>query len=149
MRAVLQRVSRASVTISGERVAEIGRGLLVLVGVGQGDADADIAALADKILHLRIFPDDSGQMNLSVQDAKGEILVVSQFTLYGDCRKGRRPSYAEAAAPAAAQEPYERFVRSLRASGLAVREGVFRAMMQVELTNDGPVTLLLDSHRGF
>jgi D-tyrosyl-tRNA(Tyr) deacylase len=149
MRAVLQRVARASVTISEERVAEIGRGLLVLVGVGEGDGDDDIAGLAEKVVHLRVFPDDSGQMNLSVKDVAGEILVVSQFTLYGDCRKGRRPSYAAAAAPADAQALYERFVGALRASGLVVREGVFRAMMQVDLVNDGPVTLLLDSRRGF
>jgi D-tyrosyl-tRNA(Tyr) deacylase len=149
MRAVVQRVASASVDVGSERVAAIGRGLLVLLGVGKGDGEADLTLIADKILHLRVFPDEAGQMNLSVRDVAGEILVVSQFTLYGDCRKGRRPSYAEAAAPEVAQGLYEKTVRTLRESGLTVREGVFRAMMQVALVNDGPVTLLLDSRRGF
>jgi D-aminoacyl-tRNA deacylase len=146
---VVQRVSDADVSIEGETVASIGRGLCVLVGIGKGDAAPDVELLADKVLHLRVFPDEDGQMNRSVADVEGEILVVSQFTLYGDCRKGRRPSYAEAELPADAQPLYDQFVARLRESGRVVREGVFRAMMQVRLVNDGPVTLLLDSRRGF
>jgi len=149
MRLVVQRVSRASVSIDGQAVAAIGRGLLVLAGIGRGDSASDAERLADKVAHLRLFADAAGEMNLSVDDVGGELLVVSQFTLYGDCRKGRRPSYAAAALPAAAQPLYEQFVARLRASGRVVREGVFGAMMQVELVNDGPVTLLLDSRRGF
>jgi D-aminoacyl-tRNA deacylase len=149
MRIVAQRVSEASVSVDGETVGAIGRGLLLLVGIGKGDAAADVELLADKIIHLRVFPDENGQMNLSISDIEGEILVVSQFTLYGDCRKGRRPSYADAALPADAQRLYEQFVAHLRGRGRVVREGVFRAMMQVRLLNDGPVTLLLDSRRGF
>lgn len=149
MRAVVQRVNEAGVSIDDEPVASIGPGLLVLVGIGKGDGASDVELLADKVLHLRVFPDEAGQMNRSVADAGGEILVVSQFTLYGDCRKGRRPSYADAALPGDAQPLYDQFVARLRASGRPVREGVFRAMMQVRLVNDGPVTLLLDSRRGF
>jgi D-tyrosyl-tRNA(Tyr) deacylase len=149
MRAVVQRVREASVTISSAETAAIGRGLVVLVGVGAGDGAEDGDLLADKIVNLRVFPDDGGNMNLSVTDVGGEILVVSQFTLYGDCRKGRRPSFAQAAPPLSAQPLYAAFVARLRLSGLPVREGVFRAMMQVALVNDGPVTLLLDSRRGF
>jgi D-aminoacyl-tRNA deacylase len=149
MRAVLQRVKEASVTVAGERVAGIGPGLLVLVGVGRGDGEADVQFLADKIVDLRVFADDAGAMNRSARDAGAEILVVSQFTLYGDCRKGRRPSYIEAAPPEEAERLYRDFVTRLQASGLVVREGVFRAMMDVGLVNDGPVTLLLDSRRAF
>jgi D-aminoacyl-tRNA deacylase len=149
VRVVVQRVSEAGISIEGEAVAAIGPGLLVLVGIGRGDVAADIALLANKVLHLRIFSDAEGQMNRAVGDAAGEILVVSQFTLFGDCRKGRRPSYAAAALPVDAQPLYEEFVARLRTSGLVVREGVFGAMMQVRLVNDGPVTLLLDSRRGF
>jgi D-tyrosyl-tRNA(Tyr) deacylase len=149
VRAVVQRVSEAAVSVDGETVAAIGRGLVVLVGIGKGDTTADVDGMAEKIVHLRVFPDGAGQMNLSVTEVAGDILVVSQFTLYGDCRKGRRPSYAEAALPADAQPLYEQLVVRLRTSGRAVREGVFRAMMQVRLVNDGPVTLLLDSRRGF
>jgi D-tyrosyl-tRNA(Tyr) deacylase len=145
MRAVLQRVSRASVEVAGERVAAIGPGLLVLLGVGREDGPTDVAALCDKVVHLRVFADASGQMNRSVVDAGGAILVVSQFTVYGDCRRGRRPSYSEAAPPETAERLYRACVDRLRASGLAVQEGVFRADMKVELTNDGPVTLLLDT----
>jgi D-aminoacyl-tRNA deacylase len=149
VRAVVQRVSEASVRVDGRMVGQIGPGLLVLLGVGQGDAPADAEYLAEKTLHLRIFPDDAGQMNRSVTDVHGGILVVSQFTLYGDARKGRRPGYSDAAAPEDANRLYEYFVECLRPSGLPVATGVFRAMMDVALTNQGPVTLLLDSRKGF
>ena len=149
MRAVIQRVSQASVEVGGGRVSAIGRGLLVLVGVGRDDGAADLDWLAEKIVPLRIFADDSGQMNLSVQDVAGELLVVSQFTLYGDCRKGRRPSYSDSAPPEAAQALYEQLLTRLRATGVPVHAGVFRATMQVALINDGPVTLLLDSKKTF
>src|SRR5688572_15929070 len=149
MRAVVQRVKEASVTVAGERVSKVGAGLLVLVGVGRGDGETDVQFLADKIAEVRVFPDDAGQMNRSARDAAAEILVVSQFTLYGDCRKGRRPSYSEAAPPEEAERLYRDLVARLKATGLVVREGVFRAMMDVALVNDGPVTLLLDSRRTF
>jgi D-tyrosyl-tRNA(Tyr) deacylase len=147
MRAVVQRVSRASVEVEGAVVGAIGRGLLVLLGVGREDAEADADYLADKVVHLRIFPDDAGQMNRSVLDVSGEILVVSQFTLFGDTRRGRRPGYSEAAPPEEANRLYRYFVERVAASGLAVREGVFRATMDVSLVNAGPVTLILDSSR--
>jgi D-tyrosyl-tRNA(Tyr) deacylase len=146
---VVQRVSEASVRVEGAVVGRIGAGLMVLLGVGVGDTDADAEALADRVLHLRILPDDAGHMNRSVQDTGGELLVVSQFTLYGDARKGRRPSFIEAAPPEAANRLYARFVARLRGSGLRVEEGVFRAMMDVALVNHGPVTLLLDSRKTF
>jgi len=149
MRLVVQRVTKASVGIDGEIVSEIARGLVVLVGIGRGDGGDDVERLVDKVVNLRVFADERGQMNLSVSDVGGELLVVSQFTLYGDCRKGRRPSYAEAALPAEAEPLYEQFLARLRSTGLAVGAGVFRATMQVHLTNDGPMTLLLDSRRGF
>jgi D-tyrosyl-tRNA(Tyr) deacylase len=149
MRAVVQRVSEAAVRVEGTTVGRIGRGVVVLLGVGRGDADGDADYLAEKVLHLRIFPDEAGQMNLSLVDVGGGLLAVSQFTLYGDCRKGRRPGYSEAAPPEEARALYERFVSQLRASGLEVAEGVFRAMMDVSLVNEGPVTLLLDSRKGF
>ena len=149
MRAVLQRVKEASVLVEGATVGRIGRGLLVLLGVGQGDSEADAEYLAEKTLNLRIFADDAGQMNRSVLDVRGAILVVSQFTLYADTRRGRRPGYSDAAAPEEASRLYERFVAHLRPSGLAVETGVFRAMMEVALVNEGPVTLLLDSRKGF
>jgi D-tyrosyl-tRNA(Tyr) deacylase len=149
MRLVVQRVTKASVVIDGEVVSEIARGLTTLVGIGRGDGAEDVERLVDKLVNLRVFPDEEGQMNLSVADIGGELLVVSQFTLYGDCRKGRRPSYAEAALPAEAEPLYEQFLARARSTGLVVRAGVFRSMMQVELTNDGPVTLLLDSRRAF
>jgi D-tyrosyl-tRNA(Tyr) deacylase len=149
MRAVLQRVKEASVRVEGAMVGRIGRGLLVLLGVGQGDTEADAEYLAEKALNLRIFADEAGQMNRSLLDVGGGILVVSQFTLYGDARKGRRPGYSDAAAPEEANRLYEHFVARLRPSGLAVETGVFRAMMDVALLNDGPVTLLLDSRKGF
>jgi D-tyrosyl-tRNA(Tyr) deacylase len=149
MRAVVQRVSRASVSVDGQTVAEIGPGLLVLLGVGRGDSEADADLLADKVVNLRIFPDQAGQMNRSVLDTRGGVLVVSQFTLLGDARKGRRPSYLEAAPPEEANRLYGHFAAKLRESGLQVAEGVFRAMMEVALVNQGPVTILLDSRKGF
>jgi D-tyrosyl-tRNA(Tyr) deacylase len=149
MRAVVQRVTEASVAVDGVRVASIGRGLLVLVGVGRDDGAADVEWIAEKIAPLRIFADEAGQMNLSVQDVKGELLLVSQFTLHGDCRRGRRPSYSDAARPEDAQLLYEDLLARLKTMGLPVQAGVFRAMMQVALVNDGPVTLLLDSKKVF
>lgn len=144
MRIVLQRVTRARVTV-GERVTgEIGPGLLLLVGFTEGDGDDALAWMAEKVAGLRIFADDEGKMNRSVQDAGGGLLVVSQFTLYGDTRKGRRPSFVEAARPEVAIPLYERFLELLRATGLPVQTGEFGAMMQVELVNDGPVTLILE-----
>ena len=149
MRAVVQRVSRASVSVDGQTVGEIGPGLLVLLGVGRGDSEADADSLADKVANLRIFPDAAGQMKRSVLDTSGGVLVVSQFTLLGDARKGRRPSYLEAAPPEEANRLYGCFAAKLRETGLQVAEGVFRAMMDVALVNQGPVTILLDSRKGF
>jgi len=147
VRAVVQRVAEAAVRVDGEVVGQIGPGALVLLGVGQGDAEADADYLADKVLHLRIFPDEGGQMNRSVLDTRGELLAVSQFTLYGDTRRGRRPGFSSAAPPEEANRLYRYFVGRLRESGLRVEEGVFRAMMDVSLVNRGPVTLLLDSQK--
>ena len=149
MRAVIQRVLDAGVTIEGVEVARIGTGLLVLLGVGGSDTEQDARYLAEKTANLRIFPDEADRMNLSVLDIGGEILVVSQFTLYGDCRKGRRPSYASAAGPDTAKELYERYVESLSQYTHKVLTGRFQAMMEVCLVNDGPVTLLLDSGKDF
>jgi D-tyrosyl-tRNA(Tyr) deacylase len=149
MRAVVQRVSRASVTVGGEVVGRIGRGLLVLLGVGQEDAEADAAYLAQKIIGLRIFEDAEGKMNLALADVGGGLLVVSQFTLCGDFRKGRRPSFVAAAEPSRADALYQHFVEAARSAGVAVETGRFRAQMDVELLNDGPVTLLLDSAKQF
>ena len=149
MRVVLQRVSSARVSVDGGECARIGRGLVALVGVGRDDGPDDVAYAAGKIRNLRLFEDDGGRLNRSLADTGGELLVVSQFTLYGDCRRGRRPSFDKAAPPAGALGIYEDLVAALRASGLTVRTGRFQAMMQVELVNDGPVTLLLDSRRSF
>ena len=149
MRAVVQRVTHAQVTVDGRVTGVIGRGLVVLLGVGDGDDEQAARYLAEKVATLRIFEDPAGKMNLSVEDTGGAVLAVSQFTLYGDCRKGRRPSFDGAARPEAARALYGRFVALLRERGLRVEEGVFQAMMQVELVNDGPVTLLLDSARAF
>jgi len=149
MRAVVQRVSEAAVRVEGEVAGAIGPGLMVLLGVGRGDAEKDADDLADKVVHLRVFPDEAGKMNRSVAEAGGAVLVVPQFTLYGDCRKGRRPSYVDAAAPEEADRLFRSFAGRVRASGLTVAEGVFRADMDVSLVNRGPVTLLLDSRRLF
>jgi D-aminoacyl-tRNA deacylase len=145
MRAVLQRVSRASVDVDGACVGRVGRGWLVLLGVAHGDTAADAEWMADKILNLRGFEDEQGKMNKSVVEVGGGILVVSQFTLLADCRSGRRPSFTAAADPALAEPLYRRCAELLGQSGLEVATGVFRAMMQVELVNDGPVTLIVDS----
>jgi D-tyrosyl-tRNA(Tyr) deacylase len=149
MRAVVQRVSRARVTVDGEETGAIGVGLLVLLGAGQGDGEQDVDYLARKVVGLRIFEDDAGQMNLALADVGGALLVVSQFTLFGDCRKGRRPSFVQALEPVAAEQLVERFVARCREEGVEVATGRFRAMMDVELCNSGPVTLLLDSKKGF
>jgi D-tyrosyl-tRNA(Tyr) deacylase len=149
MRAVIQRVTRASVKANGRTVGEIGTGLLVLLGVGKGDSDEDARYIADKVSTLRIFEDSEGKMNLSVRDVGGSALVVSQFTLYADCRKGRRPSFTAAGGPEQAQLLYERVVRFLTESGVPTAEGIFQAFMEVELVNNGPVTILLDSRRCF
>jgi D-tyrosyl-tRNA(Tyr) deacylase len=149
MRAVVQRVSRAKVTVSGEISGEIGPGLLVLLGVGRDDTEASAEYLADKVVGLRIFEDDAGKMNRSVADVGGAVLAVSQFTLYGDVRKGKRPSFADASPPEKARGLYEQFVKRVRAAGLRCETGRFQEMMQVELVNEGPVTILLDSGKGF
>jgi D-tyrosyl-tRNA(Tyr) deacylase len=149
VRAVVQRVSEAAVRIDGSVVGQIGPGLVVLLGVGKGDAESDADYLAEKVAHLRILDDEAGQMNRSVLETRGHVLVVSQFTLYGDARRGRRPGWSDAAPPEEANGLYERFVSRLRGLGLTVETGVFRAMMQVSLVNDGPVTLLLDSRKAF
>ena len=149
MRAVVQRVSSAKVTVADRVTGEIGAGLLVLLGVEQGDGPADLQYITAKVRDLRIFADESGKMNLSVLDTKGGVLVVSQFTLSGDARNGRRPSFAGAAPPQIARALYEDVVRELIASGLRVATGEFQALMQVALINDGPVTILLDSRKTF
>jgi D-aminoacyl-tRNA deacylase len=153
MRAVVQRVSHAQVTVAGKITGQIGPGLLVLLGVGKSDSEADAVYLAEKISGLRVFEDDQGvnqgKMNRSVQEAGGSVLAVSQFTLYGDVRRGKRPSFDDAAAPEMARGLYEFFVEQIRARGLRCETGQFRAMMQVELVNDGPVTILLDSKKEF
>ncbi len=149
MRAVIQRVSGCRVLVEGKVAGEIGPGLLVLLGVGKADNEAAAEYLAEKTLGLRIFEDEAGKMNLSVQDLRGEMLVVSQFTLYGDARRGKRPSFDAAARPEEAKRLYEYFVGRIRAAGVRCETGVFQAMMDVELVNDGPVTILLDSEKSF
>ncbi len=149
MRAVVQRVSKASVEVNGLTVGSIGPGLLVLVGVGQGDTEEDARYLAEKIVHLRIFPDADDKLNRSVLDIGGSVLAVSQFTLWGDCRKGRRPSFVDAAPPDRARVLYEAFLHALRDRGVPVATGLFQETMAVHLTNDGPVTILLDSRKSF
>jgi D-tyrosyl-tRNA(Tyr) deacylase len=149
VRAVVQRVSRAKVTVAGEVVGEIGMGLLVLLGVGEEDRPHDAEYLAEKIVGLRIFPDDEGKMNRSLTEVGGGLLAVSQFTLYGDCRKGRRPSFVAAARPEHAVELYQAFVAEVRGRGIPAATGRFQEHMDVELVNDGPVTLLLDSRKAF
>ena len=145
MKAVLQRVTRAKVTVGDQIVGQIGRGIVVLLGVEQGDTDADAQQLADKMVQLRIFDDADGKMNLALAEVGGAVLVVSQFTLLGDCRKGRRPSFIQAAPPDLAERLYETFIAAIGVQGIPVASGRFRAMMQVELVNDGPVTLILES----
>lgn len=150
MRAVIQRVSRASVTVDTRITGSIDRGLLVLLGAGAGDAPADLQYIVDKIVNLRIFPDDAGKMNKSVLDIGGGVLVVSQFTLYGDVRQGRRPAFTGALEPVAAKALYEESLRAIRTAGVArVEAGEFAADMKVDLVNDGPVTILLDSRKLF
>ena len=145
MRAVVQRVKESSVTVTNQMISRIGPGLLVLLGVSEADDSGDAVYLSEKIVHLRIFEDESGKMNRSLMETQGEMLVVSQFTLLGDCRKGRRPSYVQAAGPEKAEHLYEIFVEQVRKKGVAVKTGRFRTMMDVALINDGPVTLILDS----
>ena len=145
MRAVVQRVKQSSVNVDGEIVGEIGRGLMVLLGVANGDTTTDADFMVNKIVHLRIFEDETKKMNRSLHDVGGEMLVVSQFTLLGDCRKGRRPSFINAAGPELATELYEYFVEKTREHGISVKTGQFRAMMEVALINDGPVTLIIES----
>lgn len=147
MRAVIQRVSRASVTVEEKVTGQIGRGLLVFLGVGKDDGPADVDFLADKIANLRIFPDADGRMNLSVTDIGGGVLLISQFTLFGDCRKGRRPDFTAAGDPHTARGLYEQMIPALRNRGLTVGTGVFAAHMDIDSINDGPVTLLLDSQK--
>ena len=149
MRAVVQRVSRAKVTVNGEVAGEIGVGLLVLLGVGRDDTNADATYLVEKIVGLRVFEDAQEKMNLSVQDVGGSVLAVSQFTLYGDVRRGKRPSFDAAAPPEKARQLYEFFVDQIRAAGLRCETGRFQEMMTVELVNEGPLTILLDSGKGF
>jgi len=149
MRAVIQRVKRAEVRVNGHTVGVVGAGMLVLLGISKEDTPEAAASLADKIVNLRIFDDQQGRMNRSLLETGGGLLCVSQFTLYGDCRKGRRPSYDQAARSDIARRLYEVFVESVRANGITVATGEFQAMMEVELVNDGPVTLLLDSERVF
>lgn len=149
MRVVIQRVSRAAVRVNGKTIGQIGSGLMVLIGVGQGDTPDDARYLADKTADVRIFPDAQGSMNLSVLDVAGSALVVSQFTLYGDCRKGRRPSWHLAAEPTIGKGLYEEYCRLLEKRGVPVETGEFGAMMEVDIHNSGPVTLLLDSRRDF
>jgi len=149
MRAVVQRVSRARVVVEGRTTGEIGAGLVVLVAVGREDEAATATAMAEKVVNLRIFNDEQGKMNRSLMDTGGSVLAISQFTLYGDARGQRRPSFINAAPPDKGKELYEEFVRALKALGVRVETGVFQAHMEVELTNDGPVTILLDSDKRF
>ena len=149
MRAVIQRVRRCRVTVESRTTGEIGSGLLVLLGVGKSDTEAAADYLVEKVLGLRIFEDDTEKMNLSVQDKKGEVLIISEFTLYGDTRRGKRPSFDAAARPEEARRLYEYFVEKIRATGLRCETGQFQAVMEIELVNSGPVTILLDSDKTF
>lgn len=149
MRAVVQRVTEGSVSVDNKITGEVKKGFVVLLGVGKGDDQKDADYIADKVINLRVFEDDDGKLNLSLKDVDGEVLAVSQFTLYGDCRKGRRPGFTEAAAPEDAKALYEYFIGRLRDAGITVGEGVFQADMMVKIYNDGPVTLLLDSKKLF
>ncbi len=149
MRAVIQRVKEARVKVGGKEISRINRGFLVLLGISKEDTEEDLAYLVRKIANLRVFEDEAGKLNLSIKDVQGEILLVSNFTLYGDCRKGNRPSFDKAASPQKAEEFYLALASMLEKEGISVKMGRFRAMMEVELTNDGPVTLLLDSKKIF
>jgi len=149
MRAVVQRVSSSKVTVDGEVIGNINKGLLVLLGVTHEDTSKDVDYIIDKVLNLRIFEDENEKMNLSLKDVEGELLVVSQFTLYGDCRKGSRPSFSNAARPEVATKLYEEFIDKARKEGIVTQTGMFGAHMMVDLTNDGPVTILLESNRDF
>jgi D-tyrosyl-tRNA(Tyr) deacylase len=149
MRAVIQRVNRASVRIDNSITEKISHGLVVLLGIHGDDTTRDLQWMADKIVNLRIFEDDEGKMNRSLADINPEMLIVSQFTLYGDCRKGRRPGYSSAAPPEIAEPIYDRFIKEIKSRGIKTATGTFRAMMGIELVNDGPVTLLLDSEKNF
>lgn len=149
MRAVIQRVKRASVDVNGITTGSISKGIVIFLGIHRHDEAKEIDWMAEKILNLRIFPDPDGKMNISLADIKAEMLIVSQFTLYGDCRKGRRPGYSEAAPPEIAEPIYNRFVDEVRNKGINAATGKFQAMMDVTLVNDGPVTLLLDSEKNF
>jgi len=149
MRAVVQRVKEAEVSVGGKIVGKIAKGFVVFLGVGRGDCEEDADYLAAKIPQLRVFEDEEGRFNLSLEDVGGGILVVSQFTLFGDCRKGRRPSFTEAAEPKLARDLYQRFIAKIQQKGIRVATGEFQAKMEVELINDGPVTLLLDSKKVF
>jgi D-tyrosyl-tRNA(Tyr) deacylase len=149
MRVVIQRVKSASVMVEGERISEIRQGLLIFLGVAQEDTSDDVDYLANKIANLRIFEDKAGRMNRSLLESGGEILVVSQFTLYGDCRKGRRPSFIAAAPPEKGKTLYQEFIEAIAKMGVPVKTGIFQAMMDVELINDGPVTIMLDSSKLF
>ncbi len=149
MRAVIQRVSRAAVHLDGKTVGQIGSGVVVLLGIGKGDTEKMADALLEKVIHLRIFEDPEGKMNLSLLDTHGALMVISQFTLYADCRKGRRPSFTDAGPPDEAKRLYAHFADRAKAKGISVATGVFQAHMDVELVNQGPVTILLDSTRDF
>jgi D-aminoacyl-tRNA deacylase len=149
VRLVVQRVKEARVTVHDEIVGKIGKGLLIFLGVGTEDTEADVDYLAEKVLRLRIFPDSQGKFNLSLEETGGSVLVVSQFTLWGDCRKGRRPSFSNSAAPSVAEPFYELFIEKIRRKGITTASGRFQEMMEVQLINDGPVTLLLDSKKTF
>lgn len=149
MRAVVQRVTSSSVTVEGETTGKIDKGLMVLLGVADGDTDKDVTYMVDKIVNLRIFEDENDKMNLSLQDIGASLLVISQFTLLGDCRKGRRPSFIEAARPEMADNLYQKFVDKARSMGIRTETGRFKTHMMVELINDGPVTILVDSNKNF
>jgi len=149
MRAVIQRVSRAQVRVEGQIIGQIGKGFLVLLGVGKGDSHKEADDLLEKMIHMRIFEDAQGKMNLSLLDVVGDLMVISQFTLYADCRKGRRPSFTDASPPEEAKVLYEYFIGRAKSQGINVAAGIFQALMEVELVNFGPVTILLDSSRDF
>ncbi len=149
MRAVIQRVSRAAVVIGGINTARIDRGIVIFLGIRGGDSATDLIWMADKIIHMRIFPDIDGKMNISLADMGGEMLIISQFTLYGDCRKGRRPGFSTAAPPEIAEPLYNQFIEEVRRRSIPVATGTFQAEMAVDLVNDGPVTILLDSEKNF